>query len=87
MNFVPEFAPDARSQWQELPPLLQELVLDELEVLLRSPPPPGKNEFTHDFVHEDEVAWHYVFLSINVDRRRGRITAAGVNYFQRPKST
>jgi hypothetical protein len=47
MDFVPEFAPDAESQWHELPPLLQELVWDEIEQLLRAPPPIGKGEFIH----------------------------------------
>jgi hypothetical protein len=59
MVFVPEFAPDAESQWHDLPPILQELVWDEIERLVHAPPP-GKEEFIHDFVHEDAEAWHYI---------------------------
>jgi hypothetical protein len=58
MVFVPEFAPDAESQWHDLPPILQELVWDEIERLVHAPPP-GKEEFIHDFVHEDAESWHY----------------------------
>jgi hypothetical protein len=52
MSFVPGFAPDAKSQWLELDPVLQEMVLDELESLLANPPTPPKHEFYHDFRHE-----------------------------------
>lgn len=48
MSYVPEFAPDAQSQWRELEVELQEVVLDELEILLANPPPPPKDSFYHD---------------------------------------
>jgi len=39
MNFAPEFAPDAQSQWRELDdPELQELVWDAVEGLAHNPP-------------------------------------------------
>jgi hypothetical protein len=86
MEFVPEFAPDAASQWHELEPLLQELVWDKVEELVHNPPAPPAQEIYSDIVHEDKAAWHYVFLSINIDRAKGRITVAGVNCYTRPKS-
>lgn len=86
MSFVPEFAPDAKSQWRELDPVLQEMVLDELELLLANPPAPPKREFYHDFRHEEENQFHYVFLRVHVDYRRRVITIAGVIHHIRPKT-
>lgn len=84
MNFVPGFAPDARSQWLELPPVLQELVLDEMERLADSPP--HDEFFRTDFVHTDKDGGHYVFLQGIIDRTRNRLTITGVNYHFRPHS-
>jgi hypothetical protein len=61
-NFVPEFAPDAQSQWRELDPVVQELVLDELERLVVNAPSRPRREFYHDFLHEDPNAYHYIFM-------------------------
>ena len=52
--------PDARSQWRELAPLLQELVPDEMEGLAANPP---RGEFFNfDIAHAGEGGVDYVFL-------------------------
>lgn len=87
MSFVPEFAPDARSQWRELEPALQELVLDEIERLVASASTTRRREFYHDLRHERQGTTDYVFLRIHVDRVRRVLTVAGVvHYVQRPAS-
>jgi hypothetical protein len=83
MDFVAEFAPDARSQWEELDFLIQELVRDKVEELLHNPP--AVTETYPDIAHEGEDGWHYVFLSVNIDHAGGRMTIAGVNHFIRRK--
>lgn len=84
MDFAPDFAPDAQSQWRDLDDTaLQELVWDAVEDLARSPP--LVEEFIADFVHEGEDGWHYVFISMNSDHVKGRLTVAGVNHYVRPK--
>jgi hypothetical protein len=85
MDFLPEFAPDAKSQWHALDPILQELVWDEMERLVHSPPAPPKREFYHDVIHDDRDARHYIFLNIQVDRVHGKITCAGVIHHVRKK--
>lgn len=85
MSFVPVFAPDAKSQWQELEPVLQELVLDELESLLLDISAQARREFYHDFLYEDDHAFHYVFLRLHVDPSFGTVTVAGVVRYQRRK--
>ena len=85
MDFAPEFAPDAESQWRELDDvLLQDLVWDVVEELSRNPPPGP--EFCADFVREGEEGWHYVFISINIDHAKRKLTVGGVNRYFRPKA-
>ena len=86
MSFVPAFAPDARSQWQELEPVLQERVLDELESLLKDVAVHPRREFYHDFLYEDGYAFHYVFLRIHIDRKRQIVTIVGVARHRRLKN-
>ena len=86
MSFVPEFAPDALSQWRELDPELQEVVLDSIEALLANPPPPPTVRMYHDVYHEDDRGRHYIFVRVLVDRIRERITIAGVVDYLRPPS-
>ena len=84
MSFVPEFAPDTKSQWRELDPELQELVLDGMERLAHHPPPPTTSVIYHDLYHENEGVKHYIFLRATVDRQRGRITIVGIVHVENP---
>jgi hypothetical protein len=85
MSFVPEFAPDAKSQWRALDPILQELVLDEIERLAGNAPSQSRREFYHDFLYEDAGAFHYVFVRVFLDFTKGKLTVAGVVDYVRPK--
>jgi DNA-binding response OmpR family regulator len=85
MSFGPEFAPDAKSQWLELDPVLQELVLDEIERLIQRPSALPRREFYHDLVHEDQNGKHNIFLRIHVDRTRKKLTVAGVVHHLQPR--
>ena len=85
MSFVPEFAPDALSQWRELEPGLQELVLDGVEHVLAHPPAPPVVAIYHDVYRADEHAEDYVFIRIIIDRLRGKMIVAGVVHYVRPK--
>jgi hypothetical protein len=78
MSFVPDFAPDARSQWQALDILLQEMVLDEIERLAASPP--LRVEHVSDLTHDVGPSRHYLFVHVNVDHRRRAISVVGVGY-------
>jgi hypothetical protein len=80
MSLTPGFAPDARSQWQELSAELQECVLDELDKLAEDPPTSPRGVILHDFIQQEKNARHYVFLRIVVDSSAGRITVIGVNH-------
>ena len=87
MSFVPGFAPDTKSQCLELSPILQELVLDEMERLASNSPPPPGEVFEIDFAATDASGTHYVFLRAIVDRQRMRITITGINRYFRPNTT
>jgi hypothetical protein len=78
MSFVPDFAPDARSQWQSLDIFLQELVLDEIERLAELPP--SGVEHVSDLTHDVGPSRHYLFVHVNVDHRRRAISVVGVGY-------
>jgi hypothetical protein len=85
MDFAPEFAPDAQSQWRELDDTtLQDLVWDAVEDLARNPPPVA--EYVADFIHPSGDGWHYIFISINIDHAKCKLTVAGVNRYFRPKA-
>ena len=84
MSFVPVFAPDARSQWRELPIVLQELVLDDMERLAESPPPPPAFEVFHDVFQEIGQISHYVFLRSIIDHSRRTVTVIGVAHVRKP---
>ena len=86
MSFVPEFAPDAESQWRELEPLLQELVLDGIESLLSNPPAPPVIAVYHDVYHADAQGEHYIFIRVIIDRSLQKLTVAGVAHHFRPRA-
>ena len=81
MTSFPRFAPDAKSQWRELPVELQELVLDDLERL--SDMPPATSVIFHDVSQEIGQIRHYVFLRSIVDQARHTITVIGVKHVQK----
>jgi hypothetical protein len=85
MSFVPEFAPDASSQWRELDPEAQERALDAIEALLANPPPPPVIALYHDVYWADDHAEHYLFIRVIIDRAQERMTVAGVAHHARPK--
>ena len=86
MSFVPDFAPDAKSQWRELAVELQELVLDEMEKLAQNPPPPPTSVVYHDLFHERDGTKHNIFLRLTVDHRRERLTVIGIVHIERRKN-
>jgi len=84
MSFSPEFAPDTESQWQDLDLDLQELIIDEMEYLVANPPGIHQDYVYRDFAHDAGGVRHNVFLRINVDHRRQRITIVGIVHIVRP---
>lgn len=86
MSYGLDFAPDAESQWRDLPPEVQESVLDELDRLADNPPPPPTAEVVRDFVYAAGGTDHYVFLRCVIDRRRRNIVLTGVVTYTRPNN-
>jgi len=82
MSLTPAFAADAKSQWQELDPERQEIVLDVLDRLTLNPPPNG--EHVADDVREERGIFHYVFVHVLVERERNSLTVMGVGHLARP---
>ena len=82
MSFVPEFAPDTKSQWRDLDSLVQELVLDDLESLAAHPPGPRIVTLRPDFIHDVGDVRHHVFLRCVVDHPNRRITVVGLVHVQ-----
>lgn len=78
MSLTPAFAPDAKSQWQELDILLQERVLDELDKLAAVPPDAPRGVALHDFVHVIGEVRNYIFMRIVIDLASQRITIIGI---------
>jgi mRNA-degrading endonuclease RelE of RelBE toxin-antitoxin system len=81
---MPAFAPDAKSQWQELDPELQELVLDELEEIAAFPPMNDNEVIRRDTVYQDPSARHYLFMRFVVDHKS--VTLVGVYHHTSPRS-
>jgi hypothetical protein len=87
MSFVPEFAPDAKSQWRELEVELQELVLDEMERLATNSPAAASNTIIYrDVTYLDRTQKHYVFLRAVVERDRAAVVVIGIAHIARPLS-
>jgi hypothetical protein len=84
MSYALDIAPDAKSQWRELPVDIQELVLDNLDHLCDAPPTNAPEEFYYDFVTESDGIRNYVFLQILIDRSQQKLSVLGVNRFERP---
>jgi hypothetical protein len=82
MSLMPAFAPDAKSQWQELDAELQELVLDELDAIAIHPPFDQRGEVRRDTVHQSDKARHYLFLRFIVDP--GHVTLVGIYHHISP---
>jgi hypothetical protein len=82
MSLTPAFAPDARSQWQELEPVLQELVLDEMDALASDPPITQASIIRRDIAHHQDKASHYLFLRFTIDERR--LTLIGIHHHIQP---
>ena len=70
MSLTPAFAPDAKSQWQDLEPVLQELVLDVLDEIAVNPPTMPQGTLQRDAVHDSAAARHYLFMRFAIDQRR-----------------
>lgn len=83
MSFVPAFAPDALSEWQELEFDLQERVWDALEDVLNHPPA-RETEKVIDVVYEVGGARHFLFIRILLDSTRNNLTVTGVTHVIRP---
>ena len=84
MTFVPEFAPDAKSQRRALPFDLQELVLDDMDKIAKEPPKPPTTEIFHDVFQEIDRVRHYVFMRSLIDRSRRKLSVIGVVHIQKP---
>lgn len=82
MSFVPEFAADTKSQWRDLDPMLQELVLDELERIVAQPPGPQAVVLRRDFSDEVGDVRHHVFLRCVIDHSSQRVTVVGLVHVQ-----
>ena len=88
MSYALEFAPDARSEWQELDFGLQELVLDELDAQTAHPPAkPSGVVLLHDLVHDAPGVRHYVFLRCILDHGTEALTVIGVVHYARPMTS
>lgn len=82
MSYALKFANDATSDLKELPPWLQEEVLDEIETLLETPPKGMRidawGRATHDFARSESSGQHVVFLRLHIDRKRSLLTVAAI---------
>lgn len=76
MSYTPGFAPDARSQWQELPPELQEIALDELDRIALDPP--KGDEVIASATNEAGGVRRHVFLHALIDHKHQRVVVIGV---------
>lgn len=85
MSYALAFAPDARTQWQELDPWLQELVLDEAD-LVASAPPVQSTVVYRDVVRTETGQRHYLFLRFTIDDIRKCVTMIGVAHFIKPEN-
>ena len=83
MSYVPDYAPDADSQWRALDVPFQELVLDELDRLCLSPP--RRIDYVSDVVFEEGAVKHYFFVHVTVDHPRQIVTLIGVSHFIRQR--
>ena len=81
MSLTPGFAADAKSQWRELDPERQEIVLDVLDRLTINPPPNG--EHVADDVREEDGILHYVFVHVLVEQELNTLTVMGVGHTTR----
>lgn len=78
MSYALAFAPDARSQWRELEPALQELALDEMDAIAGNPPPPPLVEVVRDAVRRTPAGADYVFIRAVLDHTRRQVIVTGV---------
>jgi hypothetical protein len=81
MSYVPDYAPDADSQWRALDIRFQEMVLDVLDRLCLSPP--KQSEHVADAVLEEGSIRHIIFVHVTIDHRRQIVTLVGVGHCAR----
>ena len=83
MSYIPQFAPDAKSEWHELDVELQEAVLDQIEQIASNPPLPPRRAINFDVVLDLGGKRHYLFLRVLIDHTRKTATVLGVGHFAR----
>ena len=76
MSLVPDFAPDAKSQWHSLQLYDQELVLDEIDRLCEHPP--VKDSFVSEVIYERNGLRHFIFVRVRINTKRTHLTITGV---------
>ena len=83
MSYALEIAPDASSQWQELPVDLQEFVLDELDRVAESLTDAPAAPFVHDAVYRSPQTMEYVFMRLIANPRTRLLTVLGIARYSR----
>jgi hypothetical protein len=82
MSYALAFAPDARTQWQELDLWLQELALDDADAMASAPPPTSEVVY-RDMLHTKGNERHYLFLRFTVDHDKKQVTLIGLAHLVR----
>ena len=85
MSYALAFAPDTQTQWQELDPWLQEIVLDEADAVAIAPPAEAEVVY-RDLLRIEAGKRHYLFLRFTVDHVHQRVTLIGIVHFTRAES-
>lgn len=83
MSYALEIAPDASSQWRELPVDLQEFVLDKLDRLAQTLADVPAGPFVHDAVHRSSDTVEYLFIRLIASPRTRSLTVLGVARYSR----